>query len=160
MKHVTFIAAIVAAAGLAAGGAALAKGDGHHGPKMSFEEIDADGNGEVTKAEIQALKEARFGKADTDGNGVLTLEEMQAHAQAQANKRAARMLERFDKDGDGALSKDELPEPRRAGRMFDRMDADGSGGISKQEFDEARMRHGGKHRPGHGDSNGNNTEQN
>ncbi|WP_291729537.1 EF-hand domain-containing protein [Leisingera sp. F5] len=156
MKHVTFIAAIVAVAGMAAGGAALAKGYGHHGPKMSFEEIDADGNGEVTKAEIQALKEARFSKADADGDGKLTLEEMQAHAQARANERAARMLERFDKDGDGALSKDEMPQPRRAGRMFDRMDADGSGGISKEEFEEARSRHGGKRWHGQGDE----TEQN
>ncbi|WP_027259731.1 EF-hand domain-containing protein [Leisingera aquimarina] len=156
MKHVNFIAVIVAAAGVAAGGAALAKGYGHHGPKMSFEEIDTDGNGEVTKAEIQAMKEARFSKADADGDGKLTLDEMQAHAQARANERAARMLERFDKDGDGALSKDEMPQPRRAGRMFDRMDADGSGGISKEEFEEARARHGGKRWHGHGDE----TEQN
>jgi len=150
MKHVKFIALVVAAAGMTAGGAALAKGFGHHGPKMSFEEIDADGNGEVTKAEIQAMKDAHFAKADADGDGKLTLEEMQARAQERANERAVRMLERFDKDGDGALSKDELPQPRRAGKMFDRMDADGSGGISKQEFEEARMHHGGKHRHGHG----------
>ncbi|OBY28376.1 EF-hand domain-containing protein [Leisingera sp. JC1] len=154
MKHVKFIALIVAAAGMTAGSAVLAKGFGHHGPKMSFEEIDADGNGEVSKAEIEAMKEARFAKADADGDGKLTLDEMQAHAQARANERAAHMLERFDKDGDGALSKDELPQPRRAGKMFDRMDADGSGGISKEEFEDARMRHGGKHR--HGDE----TEQN
>ncbi|KIC13838.1 EF-hand domain-containing protein [Leisingera sp. ANG-Vp] len=158
MKHVKFIAVIVAAAGVAAGGAALAKGYGHHGPKMSFEEIDADGNGEVTKAELQAMKEARFAKADADGDGKLTLEEMQAHAQERANERAAQMLERFDKDGDGALSKDELPQPRRAGKMFDRMDADGSGGISKEEFEEARMHHRGKHR--HGNGHGDETEQN
>ncbi|UWQ78235.1 EF-hand domain-containing protein [Leisingera sp. S132] len=156
MKHVKFIALIVAAAGMTAGSAALAKGFGHHGAGMSFEEIDADGNGEVSKAEIEAMKDARFAKADADGDGKLTLEEMQAHAQARASEHAAHMLERFDKDGDGALSKDEMPQPRRAGRMFDRMDADGSGGISKEEFEEARARHGGKRWHGHGDE----TEQN
>ncbi|MBY6139260.1 EF-hand domain-containing protein [Leisingera daeponensis] len=156
MKHVKFIALIVAAAGMAAGGAALAKGFGHHGAKMSFEEIDADGSGEISKAEIEAMKEAHYSQADTDGDGKLTLAEIQAHVQQRASERAAHMLERFDKDGDGALSKDELPQPRRAGKMFDRMDADGSGGISKEEFEEARMRHSGKHRHGHGDE----TEQN
>ncbi|NSY40037.1 EF-hand domain-containing protein [Leisingera sp. ANG59] len=156
MKHVKFIAAIVAAAGMTAGSAALAKGFGHHGPKMSFEEIDTDGNGEVTKAEIQAMKDAHFAKADANGDGKLSLEEMQAQARERAGERAARMLERFDKDGDGALSKDEMPQPRRAGKMFDRMDADGSGGISKGEFEEARARHGGKQWHGHGDD----TEQN
>ncbi|WP_264212857.1 EF-hand domain-containing protein [Leisingera thetidis] len=158
MKHVKFIAAIVAAATVTAGGAALAKGFGHHGARMSFEEIDADGNGEVTKAEIQAMKDAHFARADADGDGKLTLDEMQARAQERANERAARMLERFDKDADGALSKEELPQPRRAGKKFDRMDADGSGGISKQEFDEARMHHG-KDRHGHG-GHGDDTEQN
>ena len=156
MKHVKFIAVIVAVAGVTAGGVALAKGFGHHGPRMSFEEIDADGNGEVTKAEIQAMKDAHFAKADADGDGKLTLEEMQANARERADERAARMLERFDNDGDGALSKDELPKPRRAGKMFDRMDADGSGGISKEEFEEARARHGGKRHHGHGEG----TEQN
>lgn len=158
MKHVTFIAAIVAAAAVTAGGAAMAKGFGHHGLKISFEEIDTDGNGEVTKAEIQAMKDAHFAKADADGDGKLTLEEMQARAREHANERAARMLERFDTDKDGALSKDELPQPRRAGKMFDRMDADGSGGISKAEFENARMHRGGMH--GHGYGQGNNTEQN
>ncbi|OED47049.1 calcium-binding protein [Rhodobacteraceae bacterium (ex Bugula neritina AB1)] len=156
MKHVTFIAALVAAASVAAGGMAMAKGKGHHGPKMSFEEIDADGNGEITKAEIQAMKKARFSKADADGDGKVTLEEMQARAQERANKRAARMLERFDTDGDGALSAEELPQPRRAGRMFDRLDADDSGGISKEEFEEARKRRGGERRHGRGEE----TEQN
>lgn len=150
MKHSSFIAVIVAVAGVAVSGAAMAKGIGHHGPKMSFEEIDTDGNGEVTKAELQALKEARFAAADSNGDGVLSLEEMQAQGRERAAERAARMLERFDKNGDGALSKDELPQPRRAGKMFDRMDGDGSGGISKQEFEEARMNHRGKrrHKPG------------
>ncbi|MCB4456463.1 EF-hand domain-containing protein [Leisingera sp. McT4-56] len=158
MKHVKFIALIVAAAGMTAGSAALAKGFGLHGPKMSFEEIDTDGSGEVTKAEIQAMKDAHFAKADANGDGKLTLEEMQARARQHADERAANMLERFDKDGDGALSKDEMPQPRRAGRMFDRMDADGSGGISKAEFENARMHRGGMH--GHGQGAGKQMEQN
>lgn len=158
MKHTKFIAVIVAVASVAVSGAALAKGGGHHGPKMSFEEIDADGNGTLTKAEFEALKETRFKATDSDGDGKLSLQEMQAHAQDQAEQRAARMLERFDKNGDGGLSMDELPKPRRGAKMFDHMDGDGSGGISKQEFEEARMNHGGKRRPKKG-SDGAGAEQ-
>lgn len=158
MKYTSFIAVIAAAAGVTASGAALAKGMGHNGPQMSFEEIDADGNGEITKAELEAMKQARFTKADTDGDGRLSLEEMQAQAQRHAAERAARMLERFDKNGDGGLSAEELPKPRHAGRMFERMDGDGSGSLSKQEFEEARMHHG-KRRHG-GGADGAKTEQN
>ncbi|MBY6137001.1 EF-hand domain-containing protein [Nocardioides marinus] len=159
MKHNTFIAAIVAVACATASGVALAKGGPHHGPKMSFEELDADGSGEVTQAELQAHKQARFASADANGDGLLSLDELQAQASAKAAERAARMLERFDKNGDGSLSEGEMPKPRDGARMFERMDRDGSGGISKQEFEEARMHRGGKHRHAPG-ADGTKTEQN
>ncbi|MFW8594873.1 EF-hand domain-containing protein [Cribrihabitans neustonicus] len=165
MKHTAFIAMILAAAGTIGAGAGMASAGHHgHGPIMTFEEIDADGNGEITKAEMQALKQAHFAKADTDGDGKLTLAEMQAQAREMADARAARMLERFDSDGDGALTEAELPSPPRAGRMFGRADKDNSGGLSKAEFDAARERHadrpGGGHKPGQGKAGEMEAEQN
>ena len=39
-----------------------------------------------------------------------------------------------DSDGDGLLSKEELPEQMQ--RRFDQMDADGSGSVDESEIDE------------------------
>lgn len=50
-------------------------------------------------------------------------------------QRIQRLLQRFDKDGDGALSKEELPE-RFAERLM-RADADGDGKITPEEFTKA-----------------------
>ncbi len=149
MKHTQFIAVIVAVAGLTGASAALAKpGMGAHGPKVTFEELDADGNGEVTKAEIDSHRAARFAATDTDGDGKLSAAEIEAEGAKRAAERAARMIKRHDSDGDGALSQDELPKPRERGDMFARMDSDGSGAISKEEFDDARAKMRGKHHKG------------
>ncbi len=167
MKNAGFIALIAIAAGTIGAGAALAKGGpgghGFKGERATFEQLDADGSGEVTQAEMEAAKAARFATVDTNGDGVLSAEELAAQASAQVAERTAKMIERFDADGDGALSQEEMPKPRRGGdsaKMFERLDADGSGGISKEEFEDGRKHAGrGKHRRGPGGGEGE-TEQN
>lgn len=147
MKHAGFIAGIVLAAVAVTGTSALAKGPGR-GMDVTFQELDADGNGEITKAEMDAHRKARFSKADTNGDGKLSVEEMQARAQEHAKERAGKMLERHDANKDGFLTEDELPKPRKAGKFFDRMDADGNGAISEEEFAQAKDRmkkHGKRH---------------
>ncbi len=148
MKHSSFISAIVLSAVAFTGTSALAMGP-RGGAPASFEELDADGNGEVTKAELEAHRASRFSDADTDGDGKLSVEEMQAAAQKKVNDRVAKMFERRDANKDGFLSEDEMPKPRRADKMFDRVDADGNGTISEQEYADARERMG-KHRKKHG----------
>ncbi|WIY25591.1 EF-hand domain-containing protein [Parasedimentitalea psychrophila] len=156
MKKAAFIAVIVGTASIIAAGSVLAKGgpDGPGGPgmRMSFEEIDTDGNGEISQAEMDAMKGARFAKTDTNGDGVVSLEELTAQGVKNVAARAEKMLKMRDANGDGVLSQEELSKPRRAGQMFDRFDADGNGSISKEEFEEAgkhmRQRGKGHHRPG------------
>jgi len=161
MTNAGFLTGIVAAATVLTIGSVAVHAQGQkmdHGPKMTFQQLDTDGNGEITQEEMQARATARFSEADANGDGLLSLEEMQTRARDQADKRAALMLERFDTDGDGALSADEMPKPRRQGYMFDRVDQDDSGGISEQEFAEAREKmkehrmggHGRMMRHGHG----------
>ncbi len=58
------------------------------------------------------------------------------------------MIQRFDKDGDGVLTADEVPEPSR-GRVMG-ADADGDGVVTPEELAEGhgRMREGGGRGPG------------
>ncbi len=152
MKHRHFIAGLVIAAGAVAAGAVLAQQgpmDGSRmgpgmGPRMSFEELDANGDGQITKDEMQAQAQARFKAVDTDGNGTISLDEMQAQARQRADARAAQMFKQMDENGDGALSPDEMKGPRGTDdmmdRMFSRADADNNGSLSKQEFDDAQAR--------------------
>ncbi len=118
--------------------AAIAKGEGRHGPRASFEQLDADGNGALTRAEMAAFARIRFDAVDADGNGLVSAEEIAAHAGKRAGKRAERMLERRDANSDGSLSFDELrPDEDRIAKRFERVDTDEDGAISKAEFDAA-----------------------
>lgn len=162
MTHRIAGAALIATLALT-GGAALAFGPGkgmHHGMRgqdmrPSFEELDADGDGQITRAEMQAHRQARFEAADTDGDGKLSPAEMEARAMARVQARVAAMVERLDSDGDGLLSVDEMPARKGMARLFDMVDADDSGAITAEEMAEARQwRHERHRRHGHGYGHG------
>ncbi|WP_375173399.1 EF-hand domain-containing protein [Pseudooceanicola sp.] len=132
------------------------RGDGPRGPRgpmLPFEEIDANGDGQITQEEIAAHAAARFAQADTDGDGTLSSEELVARMEAQRaermQRRAERMIERRDANKDGRLTADEMG-PRGGDRLFARLDANEDGVITKEELDQAREafreRHEGKHK--------------
>lgn len=162
MKNAVLIASLSAAVLTGATAQTVAAGNdmhrGHHGMRPTFEELDADGDGRVTQAELQSRMQARFESADADGDGKLSRAEMSARIEARQAERRAQMLERMfehrDEDGDGALTLEEMRRDR-AERMFARMDEDGDGALSREEFEAMRdrhhMRHGaqGGHRHGH-----------
>jgi hypothetical protein len=139
------------------GGAPGMRG-GPGGPNLEqmFRDADANRDGLVTQAEVDALSAARFSQADADGDGLLSSAEMQAFAEARREaRRAARtdaMIERLDENGDGLLSQEELAARGpgdRFERLLDRLDADEDGALSEGELEEAldrmsaRRGHGG-----------------
>ncbi len=105
------------------------------GPKRpDFAAFDANSDGGITLAELQAHGEDRFANSDANGDGALSSEELIANADGRAAERATQMLERFDENGDGLLQQAELPQ-RDGQRMFDRIDADSDGIITQAEFE-------------------------
>ncbi|TGD42060.1 calcium-binding protein [Pseudotabrizicola sediminis] len=162
---------VALAIALTAGAAMADRGDrvggmvdqmGEMGGAFDFAAMDADGDGKVTQAEIDAFRAAQTAAIDTDGDGLLSAEEIAAmHIRAatkRANDRAARMIERLDTDGDGKLSAAEMMARPMPARMFERLDADNDGAITEAEIaaTKERMgerrggRHGDQHRGPHG----------
>lgn len=145
MLYNKFAGSALVAVAVMMGAAAVAQDmGGRPGPMMDFSAMDADQDGKVTKAEIEAFKVARFTEADTNKDGKLSVEEVTALRDAMEAKREedrlAGMIKRFDKDGDGMLSQAELPAQRNGDKMFDRIDTDSDGAISQAEADAAKAK--------------------
>jgi Ca2+-binding EF-hand superfamily protein len=145
----TRLMTLTAIAALTLGGtAAYAAGQGkammkgNDAQMIQFGDIDADGDGRITRAEMTAHREAmmkdRFDAADANDDGMVDAEEMQAqmteYMQARMQNRIDRMIAARDADGDGALSMDEMGPLSPAARMMMRTDADGDGALTRDEF--------------------------
>lgn len=120
-----------------------------HANMPGFEQLDANGDGQISREEMTAFRSGHFSEVDTDGDGKLSREEILAQAAKRAETRVDAMIKRLDSDGDGMISPEE--KTRMAGdmgqKMFERADADKDGMISKDEFDTAKKRM--KDRKGH-----------
>ena len=161
MKKQILIATLLSLSTAAAATMAVAKpGFDPDRQKPTFEQLDADGDGALTQAEIAAMGQKRFDEADANGDGLLTAEEMTAKAQERMAKRTEAMIERFDKNDDGALSVEEMPQRPGPHKLLEKADTNGDGSISKAEFDTAQAiieavmkkkhRRGGPDHRGHG----------
>ena len=111
---------------------------GDHGDRMKA--ADLDGDGQVTRTEVETLRAENFAKADANGDGGVTPAEMTAYREAQMEerraKRQASRFERADANNDGVLSADEFGA--RMTERFDKVDTDGDGVISDAEREAAR----------------------
>lgn len=123
------------------------RGPGGPGGQMNFETLDTNGDGSISKAEIEARASERFKAVDANNDGFVTSEELEANAAENEKKRkgrgAERMMKRMDADNDGKLSMEEMSKRAGAERMFDRLDADNDGAISKEEFAKFEGKRGG-----------------
>lgn len=60
---------------------------GRGGPQAMLKRADANGDGQVTQAEMQAAALARFDRMDTNGDGTITRDERRAAMQAMRGAR-------------------------------------------------------------------------
>lgn len=100
-----------------------------------LERYDLDGNGEVTREEIQAVRAENAAtrvanfmeKHDLDQNGVITAEELFLAASEHAAEKQTSLLEKFDLNGDGnittaeSLSVHETIVDERVAKILDRI---------------------------------------
>ncbi len=95
---------------------------------------------------LSAFAETRvgFGELDADGDGVLTEAELSSYASQTLSEEAsdaqvARLIDRYDTDGDGEISAAEVSGQTDAAaeRAVERLDSDGDGTVSSEEFESA-----------------------
>lgn len=141
MKNTTLTICLSAAIMAAVATEGFAAGDHRGGPRINFEEVDANADGLLSQSEMDAHREARFSATDTDGSGGLSKAEVEARMIANQDERRVKFLDRMfkkrDANGDGELTLAEMPNDRSS-KMFQRADADGDGLISKAEFEAAK----------------------
>ncbi len=147
MKKSLTTALVITLAGMGVAGAASA---GQHRIKLpSFEELDTNGDGSITRAELDAKHAAKFAENDLNGDGFLDATELLQAAKdrpakgprakdrpmpgaGNADDMVAKIMENGDTDGDGQISKDEAKGP--LARNFDKADSNGDGFIDADEL--------------------------
>jgi Ca2+-binding EF-hand superfamily protein len=94
-----------------------------------LEMADANGDGNISQAEHDAMRAAHLAELDANNDGFVTYAEHKAAMEARAQKH---FIKRHDKDGDGRVSVDEMAE--HGDGMFERMDANGDGMVTAEEL--------------------------
>lgn len=95
---------------------------------------------DVTKDEFDARTRAKFARWDTNSDGVVDATEAEARIAGRmerrhsnrGKRRVERMLRRFDADGDGKITKQEIEA--RVTERFERMDLTGDGQITDADL--------------------------
>ena len=104
-------------------------------PNVMFTAIDADADGVITKAELRKAV-AALKKLDTDNDGNITLAEVSpASPWGDPAQFVERILTENDKNGDGKLTADEVPE--RMQRMLQDADTNADDAIDREELTAA-----------------------
>lgn len=137
-----FSGLIVAAGLLVSAPLVHACGGGHCGE--SFEELDANHDGKISKKEFDAFHNKRFKELDANHDGKITPEEMDAGGDEPMEPCEVSFDERFEESDinhDGVLSRDEAEIGMPVVfNHFDEFDANKDGKISKEELDASLKR--------------------
>ena len=106
-----------------------------------FKTVDADEDGKVAQAEIDKALADRMARYDTNKDGKLSLTEFEGVWLELSRPLMVRGFQRLDPDGDSAITEDELAS--RFGRIVERFDRNGDGVLTRQ--DRRHQRRGGMH---------------
>ena len=152
-KTLTAIAVAAALGGTALAGASYA---GHRGgdgmgfldkgqlavsAMELFESVDADGDGKLTQAEIDKVRNDRHAAHDADGDGNLSLEEFAGLWHETTRPLTVRAFQMLDTDGDAVVTRAEYDRPLAG--IVERLDRDRDGGLSMKDRRHDRGGRGG-----------------
>ena len=104
---------------------------GPAGAEALFAAVDADGDGRVTQAEVDAYLDAQVAGADADTDGALALEEFAPVYFEQMRPRMVDAFQALDEDGSGTVTAEELDA--RFGGAVARFDRDGDDALTLQD---------------------------
>jgi hypothetical protein len=124
--------------------------------------LDADEDGKVTEEELPERFQRILQRADANDDGAIDREEAEKLAAAMERLQRERpegrpggpprpeeiveRVMRFDRNDDGKVTEDEMPEPMRE-RLLDRADANGDGAVDKEELEKMAEELRGRGRP-------------
>ena len=143
-KTLTALAVVAALGGTALAGASYAgHRSGGHGMGFLdkgqlavsamelFDAVDADGDGKLTQAEVDKLRNDRLAAHDADGDGNLSLEEFAGLWHETVRPLTVRAFQMLDTDGDAVVTRAEYDRPLAG--IVERLDRDGDGGLSMRD---------------------------
>ena len=117
-------------------------GGGHgmrHRARHMMERYDADKDGKLTQDEINSNREAWLKEFDANNDGKLSLDEFkQLYLKARA-ERIVREFQHFDRDGDAGVTLEEYQRP--LADLVERMDRNNDGALSKDDMRGHRKMH-------------------
>lgn len=93
---------------------------------------DSDGDGKVTAAELHSERERQLARFDADRDGRLSPEEYEAWWLSTARPRLERLFRADDRNKDGSVVLEELVA--RANDLLHRRDRDGDGALTADEL--------------------------
>jgi len=110
---------------------------GHRGRMMRrrinrlMDRYDANNDGTLTQDEINSTRNKILDEYDKDKNGKLSLGEFQELWIKRNNRRMVRSFQRFDKDGDAQITREEYNQP--TARLVERLDRNRDGTFDPQD---------------------------
>lgn len=131
------LSALLAAGSLAIAeegkGKGAGKGKGGKGGGEMLKRLDKNGDGAISKSEAPEQVWTRLSKLDKNGDDTVSKEEFAAARQGQSG--GAAMFEKADKNKDGKLTQDEVPQ---YWERIAKADLDKDGAVTKEEMAKAR----------------------